>query len=304
MADYPEILDFYEEYKYALSSDERAEFNEFFNTYPNERSFVESVDIEPITSLEFTVPEHIYVTDKPKVFSADPLQEEIEIVFSLVDDFDELISGMKSPISYVEKSDRHKPMPLDSWTYPEKALVRKRRKQWGGKPNYRTYDFSPSKSVGYALRSMKRHLPTIEVISIKDVQEKMKRSISHIHIKADITPFETQRSRMEVDLFDAYEEFATHLFELEQENTDNKKDAWDVTMPSGALDDFIRDNYSPTIVAFAELPSEMRDFIAKEWNEYGEKSRKGREQAYGYNLSKEQVGNLQDADKSYLREMM
>lgn len=151
---------------------------------------------------------------------------------------------------------------------------------------------------------MKRHLPKLELISIKDVQQKMKRSISHVHIKAEVTTFETQKSRMEVDLFDAYDTFARHLFELEQESTDNKKDAWDVTMPSGALDDFIKDHYSPTITAFAELPSDMRDFIAKEWNEYGENSRKGREQAYGYNLTKEQVGNLQDADLSFLREMM
>ena len=132
----------------------------------------------------------------------------------------------------------------------------------------------------------------------------MKRSISHTMFKAEITTYETQKSRMELELFDAYEQFATQLFELEQENTSAKKDAWDFAMPSGALDDFIKDHYAPTIRAFAELPSEMKAFIAKEWNEYGERARKERQNAYGYNLTQQDVDNLQDADLSYMRSLM
>ncbi|MDT4215350.1 hypothetical protein, partial [Staphylococcus haemolyticus] len=62
--------------------------------------------------------------------------------------------------------------------------------------------------------------------------------------------------------------------------------------------------YAPTIRAFAELPSEMKAFIAREWNEYGERARKERQNAYGYNLTQQDVDNLQDADLSYMRSLM
>lgn len=188
--------------------------------------------------------------------------------------------------------------------YPEKPIVRKRRKQWGGKPTHRTYDLNVAKSKGYAMRSMKRKLPKIEKLSIKDEKERVKRSISHIHLKAELTKIETQQSRLELDLLDAYKEFAYYLFELEQENTDNTKDAWDVAIPAGALDDFIYDTYEPNIKAFANLPSEIKGFIAKDWEMYDVNVIRTRQSAYGYNLSKEQVERLQDADKSYLREHM
>ena len=302
MADYRQLLEFYEEYRHYMDSSQRVKFNTFFDMYPHEYALKRGVDY--IRSFEVPLVERVYIDKKPHVSGVDPYERELALEYMLMDDFDDLIEGMKFNITNDENVETRKVKPLDTRVYPNKPIVRKRRQQWGGKPNFRTVEFNPRKSVGYALRSMKRHLPKIDHLSIKDVQEKMKRSVSHVHIKAEVTTFETQKSRMEVDLFDAYDTFARHLFELEQESTDNKKDAWDVTMPSGALDDFIKDHYSPTITAFAELPSDMRDFIAKEWNEYGENSRKGREQAYGYNLSKEQVGNLQDADLSYLREMM
>lgn len=302
MVNYSLISEFYEENKDYMDSDQRTKFKTFFNRYSHENALKSGVDY--IRSFEVPLVERVYIDKKPTVHGVDSYGQELALEYSLVDDFDELIEGMKFNISNDENVETRKSKPLDTRVYPNKPIVRKRRKQWGGKPNFRTVEFNPRKSVGYALRSMKRHLPKIDHLSIKDVQEKMKRSVSHVHIKAEVTTFETQKSRMEVDLFDAYDTFARHLFELEQEGTDNKKDAWDVTMPSGALDDFIKDHYSPTITAFAELPSDMRDFIAKEWNEYGENSRKGREQAYGYNLTKEQVGNLQDADLSFLREMM
>lgn len=302
MVNYSLISEFYEENKDYMDSDQRTKFKTFFNRYSDEDDLKSGIDY--IRSLDVPLVERVYIDKKPHVSGVDPYERELALEYMLMDDFDELIEGMKFNITNDENVETRKVKPLDTRIYPNKPIVRKRRKQWGGKPNFRTVEFNPRKSVGYALRSMKRHLPKLELISIKDVQQKMKRSISHVHIKAEVTTFETQKSRMEVDLFDAYDTFARHLFELEQESTDNKKDAWDVTMPSGALDDFIKDHYSPTITAFAELPSDMRDFIAKEWNEYGENSRKGREQAYGYNLTKEQVGNLQDADLSFLREMM
>lgn len=299
MATYKELSNFFTKNKTLLTHDETTTVNNFFESYPDSdhfQSFIEDVD---------------YVDDTKSYVSIDRAYIKLPRLFT--DELDDL-----TPLSGIDESD-HEPIkakvteangqkrtfiPLDTRVYPKKPTVRKRRKQWGGKPNYRTYELNAHKSMGYALRSMKRHLTKIDIISIAKVKERMKRSISHTMFKAEVTTYETQKSRMELELFDAYEQFATQLFELEQENTSAKKDAWDFAMPSGALDDFIKDHYAPTIRAFAELPSEMKAFIAREWNEYGERARKERQNAYGYNLTQQDVDNLQDADLSYMRSLM
>lgn len=317
MSDYSIFSDFYDEYKHYMTSDEQRVFNDFFARYPSERHFDVWLSVYEFDEDEKLDLYESFINATDNLPHIDDIPIKANLSYTPLNQFnslkayihkgllDEMVNDIKDrthikPISY--------PKPNISETveriYPAKPTVRKRRMQWGGKPNYRSNNFSPVKSKGYALRSMKRHLPKINLISIKEVKEKMKRSISHIPIKADVTPVETQKLRMELDLFSAYDQFARYLFEVEQENTSSKKDAWDVAMPSGALDDFIVDNYAPTVRAFAELPSEIRAFIAQEWNKYNENARKGREKAYGYNLSKEQVDSLQDADLSYLREMM
>lgn len=303
MATYQQLSDFFTKYKSILTSDEINTVNDFFNAYPNAEHFQSFID-------------DIDATDDVFAYLLDVDIERKYVKASKVSLLDDIYSVM--PISGYDVDD-HSPIkanitdaspikrtfaPLQSRAYPTKATVRKRRKQWGGKANYRTYELNARKSMGYALRSMKRHIPKIDRFSIAKAKERMKRSISHTMFKADITIFETQRSRMELELFDAYQQFAYYLFEQEQEDTSAKKDAWVFAMPSGTLDDFIKDHYAPTIRAFAELPSEMKAFIEKEWNEYGERARVERQDAYGYNLTEEQVNNLQDADLSYMRELM
>ena len=189
--------------------------------------------------------------------------------------------------------------------YPEKPIVRKRRKQLGGKPTHRTYDLNVAKSKGYAMRSMKRKLPKIEKLSIKDEKERVKRSISHIHLKAELTKFETQQSRLEIDLQDTYKEFAYYLLKLEQEKDGStNKDGWDTGIPAGVFGDFIYDTYEPRLIAFARLESKIKAFLAIDWEMCEVNVTRTRKPAYNYNLSKEQVGKLTDADKPYLRELM
>lgn len=169
------------------------------------------------------------------------------------------------------------------------------------------YDLKPlnvKKSKGYALRSMKRNLPKIEKISVEETREHVKRSISHVQIKADLTTFETLQSRFELDLLTVYKEFAYYLFELEQENSAAKKDAWHTAMPSGLLDDFIYDTYEPKQIAFARLESEIKAFLTIDWDMCEVNVTRTRKPAYNYNLSKDDVDKLKDADQSYLRELM
>lgn len=305
MADYKEIKEFYDDNKFYMTSDEVETFENFFSEYESEDDFIDALD-NADADTDFTLPSverdfsslktDLTVSDKDDYMSSlQWLSDDI-----IDDDLAESIKPNITPTG-LNKVDLK---PLDERVFPQKPIVRKRRKQWGGKPTFRTVELNTRKSKGYAMRSMKRNLPKLDHLSIKETKERMKRSISHVHIKTELTTFETQQSRMELDLLDAYKDFAYFLFELEQEDTAAKKDAWDVAIPAGALDDFIHDTYEPKLMAFANLHSEIKAFIAKEWNEYGERSLKARQQAYGYNLSKEQVDNLQDADKSYMKAMM
>lgn len=188
--------------------------------------------------------------------------------------------------------------------YPEKPIVRKRRKQWGGKPTHRTYDLNVAKSKGYAMRSMKRKLPKLEKISVEETKEHVKRSISHVQIKADLTTFETLNSRFELVSMDAYKEFAYYLLELERENTSINKNDWYSAIPSGVFEDLIYETYQPTIRAFAELHGKIKEFLAIDWELCEISATRTRKPAYNYKLSDEQVGSLKDADQSFLRELM
>lgn len=170
------------------------------------------------------------------------------------------------------------------------------------------HDLKPlnvKKSKGYALRSMKRKLPKIEKISVEETREHVKRSISHIPIKAELTTIETQQSRLEIDLQDTYKELAYYLLKLEQEKDGStNKDGWDVSMPSGVFEDFIHDTYEPKLITFARLESKIKAFLTIDWDMCEVNVTRTRKTAYNYNLSKEQVGKLTDADKPYLRELM
>lgn len=180
--------------------------------------------------------------------------------------------------------------------------MRKRRKQWAGKPTFRqdVSDFNVKRTKGYSMRSMLYKFPKLEVIPYKELKSRLKRSISHVQLwsKVQITGFETVKSRFELDLYDAHKQFCYVLFEREQENTSARKDAWDTYLPSGMLEQFIESNYVPTMRGFSELPSKMKSFISSAWDEYSETARNERQERYGMNLTSEDVNKLQDSDKS------
>lgn len=186
-------------------------------------------------------------------------------------------------------------------TFPH---MRKRRKQWGGQPTYRTAEIEPKKVKGYSMRSLMRKMPTIEPLRHKQIQERMKRSISHIQLwtRVEITPIESLKYNFDLNLYDAHVEFCERLFHLEQENTDIKAQAWDIYLPSGLLEDFIESYYEPTISGFAGLPSAMKSFIASAWDEYQYEARNQRQERYGMNLTKKDVlHRTSKADKSIFK---
>lgn len=182
--------------------------------------------------------------------------------------------------------------------------MRKRRKQWAGQPTYRTAEIEPKKAKGYSMRSLMRKMPTITPLLHKQVQERMKRSISHIQLwsRIEISPIESLKYNFDLNLWEAHVAFCERLFYLEQANTDMKAQAWDIYLPSGLLEDFIESYYEPTISGFAGLPSAMKSFIASAWDEYQYEARNQRQERYGMNLSKQDVlHRTSKADKSIFK---
>ena len=301
---YKIIKDFYQEHKSDLTTSECTMFEDYLKLFDEDSDNDDDglPYVSPTKLPRFTYPEPLDYSDmKPKVTKDNSKPGDISdlSVDAIVVDIDVY---PHTKITEAKPTNK-KPSPIDIRLYPKKPTVRKRRKQWGGVKTYRTYELNAGKSMGYAMRSMKRHLPHIAPYSIKRATERMKRSIAHLYFKVEIEPIETQQKRMTLDLFDAYEQFAHYLFEIEQEDTSAKTDAWDTYIPSNALDDFIRDNYQPTMIAFSELPSLIRKFIAEEWTKYGIEAHEARQETYGYNLSQSQVKELQSSDKSFLKEM-
>lgn len=301
---YKIIKDFYQEHKSDLTTSECTMFEDYLKLFDEDSDNDDDglPYVSPTKLPRFTYPEPLDYSDmKPKVTKDNSKPGDISDLSldAVVIDIDVYPHTKITEAKPTNKKLTH----IDIRLYPKKPTVRKRRKQWGGVKTYRTYELNAGKSMGYAMRSMKRHLPHIAPYSIKRATERMKRSIAHLYFKVEIEPIETQQKRMTLDLFDAYEQFAHYLFEQEQEDTSAKTDAWDTYIPSNALDDFIRDNYQPTMIAFSELPSLIRKFIAEEWTKYGIEAHEARQETYGYNLSQSQVKELQSSDKSFLKEM-
>lgn len=183
--------------------------------------------------------------------------------------------------------------------------MRKRRKQWAGKPTYRTAteNVNVKKLKGYSMRSMLRHYPNLTIFEHRVKQNKMARAISHVQLwkAVKITPFETLKTRFELDLYDAHVQLCNFLFEYYQENTSGRKDAWDTYLPSGLLDQFIEENYEPTLRGFSALQYKVIEFIKTSWNQYKEEARDLRQTRYDMDLSSDDVSKLRDADKSIFK---
>ena len=70
----------------------------------------------------------------------------------------------------------------------ESPLVRQMRKQWGGVPRVQTQvaNFDPKRALGYAKRSLGYKAPSIELLTVKQDLERLKRSLAHTRIKAEV----------------------------------------------------------------------------------------------------------------------
>lgn len=232
-------------------------------------------------------------------------EEYIDIANDMLIDLDNSIDDMSNKLTLSEVEDNSNLKSIVSQleiVNIELPHMRKRRKQWGGKPTFRqnVSDFNVNRAKGYSMRSMLYKFPKFEVIPYKQLKSRMKRSISHVQLwsKVNITGFETVKSRFDLDLYDAHKQFCYTLFEQEQENTSARKDAWDTYLPSGMLEQFIESSYIPSLRGFSELPSKMKAFISSAWDTYSETARNERQERYGMNLTSEEVNKLQNSDKS------
>lgn len=180
-------------------------------------------------------------------------------------------------------------------------LVRQMRKQWGGVPRVQTQvaNFDPKRALGYAKRSLGYKAPSIVLLTVKQDLERLKRSLAHTRIKAEVSLIETVKLNLEQALFYAYSDFAKQLLANEHK-TAAMVDAWDEYIPASLIEEFIAETYEPTIRAFSKVEDLIKDFIAEAWDKYGKAARVARQGRYDMNLSAEQINDLQDADKSYL----
>lgn len=263
-------------------------------------------------AVNFTLDRNVFLDNQ--TLTTITRQEQIEDFkedkrYDLVDalfDLKEKIAEEQMELFELKMTEQSKQKNTKSIEFAEKVYLpfphmRKRRKQWGGKPTYRTYELNVKVSYGYAKRSMLRHFPVLTTYDWKKTKEKTRRSLSHTYLWkfAEMTPFETLNTRFEDDLFSAYKELGYKIMQDEM-YTDGMRDAWQTYMSEGTFEQFLQDNYAPTITAFSELTGAVKDFIADEWDKYSKEARSGREERYGMQLSNEQIDNLQDADLSYL----
>lgn len=297
---YTQVNDFYNRYRYDLTSDEVSQIEAFlddFEPLDEDETFdgiVTDANIKPFdTSVS---------VDFDKIISDDVIKTTLTPAKKIKSkshdlSIDDIVSDLTFNIPMVQKQ---RLKPLDSKAQVEMPIVRKRRKQWAGQPTFRTVEFDPKKAFSYMFRSFKRKLPEIGQIDSKTLEQRMRRSVSHVYIKADLNVIETKTRELDANLHEAFMSLGYLLFEREQENTSARKDAWDFYMNPDALDDFLNDAYAPTTVAFVELHAKMKEFIKDEWYKYRESGLSERAKAYGYHLSQSDVSKLESSDKSFL----
>jgi len=275
---------------------EQAEDEPFYMPYGDEGLIASANELAPTLGLGFDL---LF----PPLSTADTEHSEGYeefLTYMLYEGFEDDIPTLFEKMLPFEESERLKPIDFDKVMIPFPHM-RKRRKQWAGKPTYRTYDLNAVKSRGYAMRSFAKHFPVLTPYNFRQTKERTFRSLSHSYPWkfAKMTPFETLKTRFDDDLFNAYKDLGYKVMQTEM-YTDGMQDAWQMYMSEGVFEQFLQDTYAPTIMAFAELTGAVKDFIANEWDKYAKEARSGREERYGMSLTNEQIDSLQDADLSYL----
>lgn len=309
MGTYQELSDFYNEHKDDMTSEQEKKFKSFLDSYYDDADLIDAFGKDDTLILDYEeeplkAPEidnvdyqHMkqHVRKKVQTREENPLYHYAK---ELDGEIDNIAKDMLNTVKLNTATQDLDTLPKIEEVYPDKPIVRKRRKQWGGVPTYRN-DFDPMKAFGYILRSY-RKLMKIPYFTEQDVVSSMRRSISHIYFKEKVTPIRTQEMDLEEALYDAYFEYVHALFTDLQEDTEARKRAWEEYIDADVVSEVIKDTFAPTLDAFLSAEEELKEAIGDKWEHYRKESFTLRAQSQGLELTKEQVDKLQDADKSYL----
>lgn len=309
MGTYQEISDFYNEHKDDMTSEQEKKFKAFLDSYYDDADLIDAFgkddtlildyEEEPLKSPEIDNVDYQHmkqhVRKKVQTREENPLYHYAK---ELDGEIDNIAKDMLNTVKLNTATQDLDTLPKIEEVYPDKPIVRKRRKQWGGVPTYRN-DFDPMKAFGYILRSY-RKLMKIPYFTEQDVVSSMRRSISHIYFKEKVTPIRTQEMDLEEALYDAYFEYVHALFTDLQEDTEARKRAWEEYIDADVVSEVIKDTFAPTLDAFLNAEEELKEAIGDKWEHYRKESFTLRAESQGLKLTKEEVDKLQNADKSYL----
>lgn len=310
MGTYQELSDFYNEHKDDMTSEQEKKFKSFLDSYYDDADLIDAFGKDDTLILDYEeeslkAPEidnvdyqHMkqHVRKKVQTREENPLYHYAK---ELDGEIDNIAKDMLNTVKLNTATQDLDTLPKIEEVYPDKPIVRKRRKQWGGVPTYRN-DFDPMKAFGYILRSY-RKLMKIPYFTEQDVVSSMRRSISHIYFKEKVTPIRTQEMDLEEALYDAYFDYVHALFTDLQEDTEARKRAWEEYIDEDVVTEVIKDNFAPTLDAFMEAEDKLKKEIGDKWEDYKEQSFTTRAESQGYKLDEQQVENLQDADDTYMK---
>lgn len=310
MGKYQEISDFYNEHKNDMTSEQANTFKDFLESYDNDADLINEFgkndtllldyEEEPLKAPEITNVDYQHmkqhVRQKVQTREENPLYHYAK---DLDGEINNIAKDMLNNLKLTPATQDLDSLPQIDEVYPDKPIVRKRRKQWGGVPTYRN-DFDPMKAFAYILRSY-RKLMKVSYFTEQDVVSSMRRSISHIYFKEKVTPIRTQEMDLEEALYDAYSEYVNALFVKLQEDTEARKRAWEEYIDKDVVGEMIKETFAPTVDAFRHAEDKLKERIGEKWEDYKEQSFTTRAESQGYKLDEQQVENLQDADDTYMK---
>lgn len=307
---YKELNDFYNDHQSDMTSEQVKTFKAFLDYYENDQDLVDSFGNDDVLVFDYVeeplkTPEiddvdyqqmKQHVRQKVQTREENPLYHYAKEIDG---EIDHIAKDMLNTININTMTQDLTGLPQIDEVYPDKPIVRKRRKQWGGVPTYRN-DFDPMKAFAYILRSY-RKLMKVSYFTEQDVVSSMRRSISHIYFKEKVTPIRTQEMDLEEALYDAYFEYVHALFTDLQEDTEARKRAWEEYIDADVVTEVIKDTFAPTLDAFMNAEDKLKKEIGQKWKDYREESFTTRAESQGLKLTKQQVDKLQNADKDYMK---
>lgn len=211
------------------------------------------------------------------------------------------------------------------------ALVRAKRKAWGGVP--RVLTGAEGEHILYERRYVHRRINTVIKSLVSECEqswsaESLRRMLSHTLLKPTLTSFDTVTTATVTGLEDAYTESLKTEIQRQVSGSPAKIDAWDqfgrdsmmmkMVLPDSALAELglLADpktapkcTFKEVKKAFMQIENTAREAISDAWGEYHEKAAlerqkeifkdKGGTTAGGW-MTAEEIDNLPDADLSFM----